>query len=92
MEDEEEDDSRNPYLNLPHGEDEEGDEEGDEDEDEDGDDYDENGDEFEGDGEEGEEGGAWQPDPTRLAHMQSAMMIQRAACLDLVGEKAFNEL
>ena len=43
--------------------------------------------------EEGEEGDAgWQPDPTRIQHMKSALMIQRAACLDLVGEKAFNEL
>lgn len=36
--------------------------------------------------------GGWQPDPVRLQHMKSAMMIQRAACLDLIGEKAFNEL
>ncbi len=37
-------------------------------------------------------GGAWQPDLMRLQHMRSAMMIQRAACLDLIGDKAFNEL
>lgn len=42
--------------------------------------------------EEGGEGAEWQPDPVRLQHMRSAMMIQRAACLDLIGEKAFNEL
>lgn len=46
-------------------------------------------------GEEGAEGGGeevWAPDPARVQHMRSALMIQRAACLDLVGEKAFNEL
>lgn len=32
------------------------------------------------------------PQQVRLQHMRSAMMIQRAACLDLIGEKAFNEL
>lgn len=36
--------------------------------------------------------GGWQPDPARLHHMRSAMMLQRAACLDLIGDKAFNEL
>jgi len=43
-------------------------------------------------GPEGGSSGGWQPDPVRLQHMRSAMMIQRAACLDLIGEKAFNEL
>jgi NIMA (never in mitosis gene a)-related kinase len=42
--------------------------------------------------EEGNTSGGWQPDPTRVQHMRSAMMIQRAACLDLIGEKAFNDL
>lgn len=45
---------------------------------------------YEEEAEEGEPG--WQPDPHRVQHMQSALMIQRAACLDLVGDKAFNEL
>ncbi|EFJ45748.1 NimA-related protein kinase 4 [Volvox carteri f. nagariensis] len=84
-----EDDSKNPYLNPVQGDHEDGEEdedvEGEEDEE-----YYENGDYVEGEGEEGDAG--WAPDPTRIAHMRSAMMIQRAACLDLVGEKAFNEL
>jgi NIMA (never in mitosis gene a)-related kinase len=42
--------------------------------------------------EEGNSSGGWQPDPVRVQHMRSAMMIQRAACLDLIGEPAFNEL
>lgn len=50
------------------------------------DDYEEEG-EGDGDG-----SSSWQPDPVRLQHMRSAMMIQRAACLDLIGEQAFNEL
>ena len=45
----------------------------------------------EGEGEEGEDG-EWAPSPQRVQHMKSALMIQRAACLDLIGEAAFNEL
>lgn len=71
-------------------EDEYGDDDDDGEGEEDDDEY-ENGEYVEG--EEGEEGDTgWAPDPNRIAHMRSAMMIQRAACLDLVGEKAFNEL
>ncbi|KAG2487503.1 hypothetical protein HYH03_013921 [Edaphochlamys debaryana] len=79
------DEEENKYLNVERDEDE--DEEGDEGEE----DYDDGG-EYEGEEGEGEGGEGWSPDPNRIAHMKSAMMIQRAACLDLVGEKAFNEL
>ncbi|MEW5302088.1 MAG: hypothetical protein WDW36_004898 [Sanguina aurantia] len=51
----------------------------------------ENGDEqFEG--EDGEPGWAPPPNPVHMQHMTSALMIQRAACLDLIGDKAFDEL
>ncbi|GLC47162.1 hypothetical protein PLESTB_001387600 [Pleodorina starrii] len=86
-----EDDSKNPYLNPVQGDDEDVEEDEEVEGEEEDEDY-ENGEYAEGEGE-GEEGDAgWAPDPTRVAHMKSAMMIQRAACLDLVGEKAFNEL
>ncbi|KAG2429699.1 hypothetical protein HYH02_013957 [Chlamydomonas schloesseri] len=81
---EDEDEGKNPYLGVGGDDDDDDDGEG-----EDDDDYDENG-EYGDEPGEGEPG--WTPDPTRIAHMKSAMMIQRAACLDLVGEKAFNEL
>eukprot|EP00195_Chlamydomonas_chlamydogama_P009069 CAMPEP_0202904676 /NCGR_PEP_ID=MMETSP1392-20130828/30593_1 /ASSEMBLY_ACC=CAM_ASM_000868 /TAXON_ID=225041 /ORGANISM="Chlamydomonas chlamydogama, Strain SAG 11-48b" /LENGTH=558 /DNA_ID=CAMNT_0049592433 /DNA_START=449 /DNA_END=2125 /DNA_ORIENTATION=- len=48
---------------------------------------------FDEEGEEGEDGdGPWQPSPQRVQHMRAALMIQKAACLDLIGEKPFNEL
>ncbi|PNW83271.1 hypothetical protein CHLRE_05g232750v5 [Chlamydomonas reinhardtii] len=81
---EDEDEGKNPYLGVGGDDDEDDDGEGDDD-----DDYDDNG-EYGDEPGEGEPG--WSADPTRIAHMKSAMMIQRAACLDLVGEKAFNEL
>ncbi|GFR51624.1 hypothetical protein Agub_g14051 [Astrephomene gubernaculifera] len=90
---EEEDDSKNPYLHPVQADDSSVEEEEDDGEGEEGeeDDYD-NG-EYDAAGEDGEEGEAgWAPDPCRIAHMRTALMIQRAACLDLVGEKAFNEL
>lgn len=56
------------------------------------DDYDEEGAEGLDENHPASSSGGWQPDPVRLQHMRSAMMLQRAACLDLIGDKAFNEL
>ena len=66
---------------------EEGEEEEEEEEEEGGDDdgggYDENG--------VYQEGSNW-PDPARLQNMQAAAAAQRVACLELIGDKAFDEL
>lgn len=52
--------------------------------------YDNGDEQFEG--ETDEPGWTAPPDPMRVRHMQSALMIQRAACLDLIGDTAFEEL
>ncbi len=43
-------------------------------------------------GEEGEEGEEWQLSAQREQHMRSALMIQKAACLDMIGQDAYNRL
>ncbi|KAL6749037.1 NIMA-related kinase 4 [Haematococcus lacustris] len=101
----EEDDSRpNPYddprgYHDPNDPDEEGDDGGEEGEDDwqgdEGEEYEDDTvpEELDSQGhEEHNSTGGYQPDPMRLQHMRSAMMIQRAACLDLIGDKAFNDL
>lgn len=52
--------------------------------------YDNGDEQFEG--EDDEPGWAPPPNPVHRQHMTSALMIQRAACLDLIGDKAFDEL
>ena len=43
--------------------------------------------------EEGDHGDGWQqPSPEREHHMRSALMIQKAACLDMIGESAYGQL
>ena len=42
------------------------------------------------DGEEGDED--WQPNPGREQHMKGALMIQKAACLEMIGQDAYNQL
>eukprot|EP00955_Chlamydomonas_euryale_P069245 360367-Chlamydomonas_euryale.AAC.3 len=103
--DADEDDTDNPYVNASYhaGEEEEegydneggedaGDEDGDEEGDEEG--YDEEGDEYYDDeyedGEEGEEG--WEPSVAREQHMKGALMIQKAACLEMIGQDAYDQL
>lgn len=101
----EEENVHNPYDNPYRepddehdGEEEEGEEgEGEEDYDGAGDGEEEADEEYEDDYEEDDKdpagsSGGWQPDPGRLQGLRSAMMLQRAACLDLIGDKAFNEL
>lgn len=93
---EEEEEKDNPYMNPVTYRDEEG-EDGEEEEEEEG--YDEG----EGEGEyyeeeeeyeeEGDHGEGWQqPSPEREQHMRAALMIQKAACLDMIGEGAYAQL
>ena len=84
----EDDEEKNEYGEVADEEDEE-EEEGEEEEeeeeggDDDGGGYDENG--------VYQEGSNW-PDPARLQNMQAAAAAQRVACLELIGDKAFDEL
>jgi hypothetical protein len=105
---EEEEEGVNPYENPYRGDDEEGgsfDEEGEAEGDEadEGVSYDgeggEEGDEddeeeyYEDEYEDGEEGeDEWEPNVARENHMKGALMIQKAACLEMIGDDAYGQL
>ena len=48
--------------------------------------------EYDEEGDEGEEGDEWAISAQREQHMRSALMIQKAACLDMIGEQAYSQL
>ena len=48
--------------------------------------------EYDEEGEEGEDGEEWAISAQREQHMRSALMIQKAACLDMIGQGAYDQL
>lgn len=48
---------------------------------------------YEDEYEEGEEGeGDWEPNLQREQHMERALMLQKAACLEMIGQDAYDQL